>query len=116
MIQLREATAYFVLSYIAALAAIVAIKLLTRTINTQGLLYGRTAQGKLYFSPERVQLLLFTIWTALSYLLQAIQTRRSGKLPDIPPLTLALLTGSQMLYLGGKAVAMIGMKNHKGEH
>ena len=115
MIQLREAAAYFVLSYIAALAVIVIVKLLTRRINTHALLYGRTAEGKLYFSPERVQLLLFTLWTALTFFMQAVQNRRSGKLPDIPDMTLGLLAGSHMVYLGGKGMAMIRWKSNKGE-
>ncbi len=116
MIQIREVAAYLVLSYIAVLAAVIAIKLLMRTINTQGLLYGRTAQGKLYFSSGRVQLLLFTLWTALSYLMDSIQTRQSGKLPDIPDMTLALLAGSNMIYLGGKGMAMMRSKTNKGEN
>jgi hypothetical protein len=114
VIQLREAAAYFVLFFVAAMACAIAIKLLTGGINMQGLLYGRTARGKLYFSPERVQLLLFTLWTAISYLADAGQNRRSGKLPEIPEATLAMLAGSHMIYLGGKAMAMIRMKNYKG--
>jgi len=103
------------LLFIGALAACVLTQLLTGGINTRHLLYGRTVRGRAYFSPERVQLLLFTAWVALSYLLQAVEKRSSGELPDIPSTTLALLGGSHALYLGGKAYSMLFKKIPKGE-
>ena len=103
---MTRAAAYVALTFIAALAVCVVARLSNGGINTRGLLHGRKADGSLYLSPERAQLLLFTIWTALSYFLNVIETRGDGKLPDIAPMTLALLGGSQGVYLLGKAYAM----------
>jgi hypothetical protein len=112
---LVRAANYVALAFLGALAATVAVRLLVGGINTRNLLYGRKAGGTLYFSPERIQLLLFTIWTATSYLLGVAETRGSGKLPDIPSTTLALFGGSQALYLGGKAYSMLFSRLLKGE-
>jgi len=92
-----------VFGFLGGLAAIIFHRLLTGRINTNYLLYGTNKDGTRSFSPERVQLLLFTLWTAMSYLMQVAETRHSGLLPDIPTQTLALLTGSHAIYLGGKA-------------
>jgi len=59
----------------------------------------------LYFSPERVQLLVFTIGAALYYVLQTVTTAKSGKLPDLPDGWPAVMGGSNAIYLGGKAYA-----------
>ena len=106
MAGVASATSYLVLGFVAALASVVATQLLNGTINTRFLLYGTRADGTRYFSPERVQLLLFTIWTALWYLLQVMNSLGSGTLPDISNQTLYLLGGSHAVYLGGKALAM----------
>src|SRR5438045_23854 len=115
MPSLVSTTTYAVLLFIVGLSAAVFPRLLNGGINTRHLLYGRKADGSTYFSPERVQLLLFTIWTALSYLLNVIEHRGDGKLPDVPTTTLALLSGSHALYLGGKAYSMLFAKTAKGE-
>jgi hypothetical protein len=87
------------------MAAVVVSRLLTGSINTRQLLYGRRNNGDLYFSPERVQLLAITIWIAFNYLLSVLD--HPGSLPDISPQTLQLLGGSQALYLGGKTIARL---------
>lgn len=96
-----------VILFLGGLAAIIAYRLLTGGINTQYLLYGKQKDGSRYFSPARVQLLLFTIGTAMFYLSGVLQKRNSGNLPDIPAETLALLGGSHAIYLGGKAYSML---------
>lgn len=101
-----------VILFLGGLAAIIAYRLLTGGINTQYLLYGTQKDGTRYFSPARVQLLLFTLWTAMSYVTEVAETR---KLADIPIKTLALLGGSQAIYLGGKAYSMLLKKVPKGE-
>jgi hypothetical protein len=106
MPALTRAVTYVALIFVAALAAVVFSRLVDGGINTRYLLYGRKADGSLYFSPERAQLLLFTTWVALSYLLGVIEMRGEGRLPDIAPLTLALLGGSHGVYLLGKAYSM----------
>lgn len=104
-----------VILFLGGLAAIIAYRLLTGGINTQYLLYGKQQDGSRYFSPARVQLLLFTLGTAMFYLSDVLEKRNSGKLPDIPAETLALLGGSHAIYLGGKAYSMLLKKIVKGE-
>ena len=101
--------------FLGGLAAIICYRLLTGGINTRYLFYGKLRDGTYYFSPERVQLLLFTLGVAAFYLADAITHRRDGVLPDISGQTLALLGGSHSIYLGGKAVALfrkLGKENH----
>jgi len=70
----------------------------------RNLLYGRRRDGSLYFSPERVQLLVATIAVAFQYFLTASQTR-SGAMPRLPDGTLELFGLSNAVYLGGKSWA-----------
>lgn len=115
MIQLVHAAFYVALGFVLLLAIVVAMRLLRGEINTKNLLYGRTGKGTLYFSPERVQLLVFTLGFSGWYLLQVMQSRGSGKLPDIPNEALFFLGGSHLIYLGGKAVAMLAISKKEGE-
>ena len=104
-----------VLVFVGGLAAIIAHRLLTGQINTTGLLYGTKKDGTKYFSPERLQLMVFTLGTAMFYLNSVFQNRSSGVLPDVPTETLALLGGSHAIYLGGKAYMMLLKNTKKGE-
>lgn len=52
-------------------------------------------------SPGRIQMLMVTVLVALQYLLSTIQD--PTHLPDISPNLVAVLGGSQLIYLGGKA-------------
>lgn len=106
-----------------ALATIVAGQLLTGQINTKNLLHGRIkdtgqpirdANGNItarkttdtaYFSPERVQLLLLTLGAAFYYLTQVLNNPHPGSLPAVPDSWTETLAGSNVLYLGGKAVS-----------
>ena len=101
--------------FLGALAAIIAHRLLTGEINTNYLLYGIQKDGTKYFSPERVQLLLFTLGTAMFYLSNVLQNRSSGVLPDVSNQTLVMLGGSHAIYLGGKAYMMLLKNTKKGE-
>jgi hypothetical protein len=91
------------------LGATVAVKLLNGDINTRGLLYGRIsgrpAANAQYFSPERVQLLAITIMGALHYLTLVLTNPNPGTFPPIPQSLSAIVGGSNVLYLGGKAYA-----------
>jgi hypothetical protein len=100
--------------FVVGLAAIIAHRLLTGQINTNYLLYGTKNDGTRYFSPERVQLLLFTLGTAMFYLNNVLQNRHSGVLPDVSNETLILLGGSHAIYLGGKAYMMLFKNPNKG--
>jgi hypothetical protein len=96
-----------VLGFLIALAGSVFAQILSGRINTTFLLHGRTKRGSSYVSPERVQLLLFTLWTAANYLVSAVRSAPKGALPDVSQQTLILLGGSHVLYLGGKAYSML---------
>ena len=104
-----------ILVFVGGLAAIIAHRLLTGQINTTGLFYGTKKDGTKYFSPERVQLMVFTLGTAMFYLSSVTQNRTSGVLPDVPTETLVLLGGSHAIYLAGKAYMMLFQKNGKGD-
>jgi hypothetical protein len=93
--------------FLSGLAAIIAYRILTGGINTKYLLYGTQKDGTKYFSPERVQLLLFTLGTAVFYMADVLKHRNAGQLPDISTETLAVLGGSHAIYLGGKAYVML---------
>lgn len=101
--------------FLGALIAIIAYRMLTGQINVNYLLYGTQKGGDRYFSPERVQLLLFTLGTAMFYLNDVMQHRTSGVLPDVSTETLALLGGSHAIYLSGKAYMMLFKNPGKGE-
>jgi len=101
--------------FLCALAAIIAYRLLTGQINTNYLLWGTQKDGTKYFSPERVQLLLFTLGTAMFYLNNVLQNRTSGVLPDVSNQNLAMLGGSHAIYLVGKAYMMLFKKTGKGD-
>jgi hypothetical protein len=94
--------------FLFALAALAAVQLLSGDINVKGLLYGRIRGRKpgedRYFSPERVQLLVFTLGAAFVYVSQVASNSHNGTLPTVPNSWLAILGGSNALYLGGKAI------------
>jgi hypothetical protein len=110
-----------VVLFLGGFAAIIAYRLLTGGINTRYLFYGKRNDGTRYFSPERVQLLVFTLGTAIMYLLKVANSVKAGtppaqlQLPDIPTVTLAMLGGSHAIFLGGKAYNMLLKKITKGE-
>ncbi len=84
-------------------------KLLTGGIGLHQLLYGdlrqRDGSYKKAYSAGRAQMLLFTIFFAMYYLLQVIQD--PTKFPDVPNAALVILGGSHAVYLGGKAQAIL---------
>lgn len=95
--------------FLLALAVLTGLKLLTGEINTRGLFHGRISgrprNDDQYFSPERVQLLVFTLGAAFYYLTLALNNPNPGTFPDIPQSWPAILGGSNAVYLGGKAWA-----------
>lgn len=86
-------------------------KLLTGGISLNGLLDGDRWEGSVIstsLSPGRVQLLMFTISSALYYLLQVIHNPSS--FPKVPDALVAVLGGSQAVYLGGKAQGLLSYR------
>jgi hypothetical protein len=111
--------------FLLALFGIIAMQLLTGRISTKKLLYGRKndtgdpiagADGLTlgrkkedtpYFSPERVQLLLFTLGAAFYYLTQVLNNPNPGTFPPLPESWPAVIGGSNAIYLGGKAYSRL---------
>jgi hypothetical protein len=93
---------FFVLT---ALAATVAYRLLTGRINTAGLLRDKVSGRAI--SPGRLQLLVVTLVVAVYFVAQVVEIRR---LPVVPREFMLGLGGSHLIYLGGKAYAVLGAK------
>jgi hypothetical protein len=91
--------------FLLGLAGTVAFQLLTGRINTTNLLSSKHGSSRGSISPERVQLLATTLGAAFYYVLQATASAKSGKLPDVPETWPAVMGGSNLIYLGGKAYA-----------
>lgn len=93
------------LFFMGALVATIVYQLLTGDINTNGLLRAKLGGAKGKMSPERVQLLLTTLGAAMYYVLQVSTATKSGTLtlPEVPQTWPAVVGGSNLLYLGGKA-------------
>ncbi|MBW7998478.1 MAG: hypothetical protein FVQ81_18280 [Candidatus Glassbacteria bacterium] len=106
MEQLTAFVEFEVWFLLGGLALVVGYKMLTRGINTAGLLQDKV-QDKEHrgLSPSRIQLLLFTLVGAGAYLASVPEMfdAAAPKLPEVPAELLVLLGGSQAVYLGGKS-------------
>jgi len=100
-----------VFGFLFSLAAIISFRLLTGEINTRGVLRTKSPTGDDEISPARVQLLLFTLATAGTYLSEVLASPGSGRLPEVPESMLAVLGGSNVFYLGTKAYAFFVQKH-----
>jgi hypothetical protein len=98
------------MAFVGALFGIVAIQLLTGRLRTRYLLHGVRSDGSRYFSPERVQLLVFTLAAAFNCISDVLNNPHAGTLPKISEGWVALLGGSQAIYLGGKSYFLMGWK------
>ena len=87
---------------LAALMAVVLYRMLTDKINTAGLLLDKQTRR---LSPGRVQLLTFTVVSALYYILQV--AKNPAVLPEIPGELLMVFGGSNLIYLGGKTSSLL---------
>lgn len=104
MLMLRTAIYWEFVLFVGGLLGIIIYQLLTGRINTQNLFCGTKRNGEKYFSPERVQLLVFTIGAALNYLHSVILNRHTGEFPSFGTGMLQLLGYSNAVYLAGKGV------------
>ena len=107
---LPHAIESIVFGFLFSLAAIISFRLLTGEINTRGVLRTKSPTGDHELSPARVQLLIFTLATAGTYLSEVLASLGSGELPDVPESLLAVLGGSNVFYLGTKAYAFFVQK------
>jgi len=107
--MLGQIARWEVMIFVGGMAGIITMRLLTGRINCRYLLWGRRRDGSRYFSPERAQLLVFTIAIAMQYLLTAAHTT-SGEMPKVPAAALEVLGASNAIYLGGKGWMMLRNK------
>jgi hypothetical protein len=103
--MLFEYTRLVVLSLLGGFFLLIAYRLFTGAINTKGLLMDKAVGGP---SPARVQLMLLSMSGAFYYLMRVVdlvQSHGAGelKLPDPPNTLLALVLGSNTVYVTAKA-------------
>ena len=108
MNSLFRAGEYVVFALLLGLVAVVVWKIITREISLDGLFDSTDAQNTRSYSVERAQLLIFTLLVAGKYVLAVIQNPHRDSLPDLPVEFVAVLGGSQAIYIGGKAWSRFG--------
>lgn len=86
--------------FLLALGVLLAHRMLTGRINLGGLLRRKTSGSQV--SPERVQLLLTTLFLSVNYLDQAVHANTNA-LPDISPQMLYIFGASSSVYASVKA-------------
>ncbi len=114
MASVQHAIVWTAALFLGGVFLAIVIGLLTGYVNTRGLLHGRRADGTVYFSSARVQLLIFTIGAAAGYLMSVLD-RRSCTMPEAPPELVATLGGSHLLYLASKAWALLRQRSGRNE-
>lgn len=87
------------LIWFGLLGALLIVRLLRGEIVTAGLLAGRKGDS---LGLGRVQMLAGMCLFAAGYVGHALRLPPGSGLPDIPPVILAMLVGSQSAYLVGK--------------
>jgi hypothetical protein len=125
MPDVRQIVTWEVQLFLLALFGIVVMELLSGQISTKnllcgrkndtgepivgadGLTRGRKKEDTLYFSPERVQLLLFTLGVAFYYLMQVLNNPNPGTFPPLPTSWPAVIGASNAIYLGRKAYSRL---------
>jgi hypothetical protein len=96
------------LGFLYLLAAILALKLLTRQIKLDGLL-ARKHDGT-PVSPERIQLLAATIAVCVTYIGNVIHSTTTASLPDVSSQMLYVFAGSSGIYASVKAFTTLSRK------
>ena len=96
---------------LAGLAVMIAYQMVTGKINTQRMLFEKAATKS--YSPLRVQLLLFTLMTALYQILQLL--KNPTEFPSVPYEALLVLGGGHLAYLGGKLRSSSTMRRERKE-
>ena len=85
----------------AALAAIIAYRMVIGRVNTKGLLTDKVTKQ---FSPGRLQMLMVTAFIAIYFVGQVVEKET---MPQLPQDFMLALGGSHALYLGGKAYTVL---------
>ncbi len=99
---------YELLFMLTTFILVIAYRLLTGGINTDGLLRDK-ASGRAV-SAGRLQMLVITLGIAIYYVMMVIRGKASGSLPNLPNEFLMALAGSHGIYLSGKLYGMLASK------
>lgn len=91
------------LGWFFAVVVIVALQMFGGGIALNGLLAPERKKPGQGAHLHRAQLLVTTVGFAATYLVQALHQAPGQPMPDVSKVMLVALTGSQGLYLGGKA-------------
>lgn len=111
MLTLARLANWGMLVLVASYIAVVCWLLLTRRNALSGLLEGDRYDGPGRglatedFTAGRAQLLAFTLYFAIYYLIQILHS--SSGFPPVPNAMLYVLGGSQATYLGGKTYDIV---------
>jgi hypothetical protein len=89
------------MAFLALLAIMLVMRLLTGEISIGGLLLRKDGSGEV--SPERVQLLITTVTVSAKYLGEALHGS-GNSLPDVGPQLLCVFGASSGIYASVKAV------------
>jgi hypothetical protein len=102
---------YVVLGFLAMLASVVGLRILSGTINVNGLLHDKETGA---FSPGRLQLLIFTLGGAFYYLSKILSAPELAGLPPVPEVLLLVTGASNGGYLGGKIYSRFFSQHARG--
>jgi hypothetical protein len=109
LMELLKSTARWEAIIILIALSAVTLWKLARLRSFDGLLH----DGDGNFSPARVQLLMVTVLTAMQYVFTALTAHDRSKMPAVPDGLVGGLGGSQLVYLGAKALRLIGTSNSR---
>ena len=119
MLYLAKAAQLVTIFLLAALAVVIASKLIAGDIRCSGLMMvskdPRRRDAPSEFSPARAQMLMATLLAAMYYLIQAIHNPSTDRLPDAPAALVGIVGGSQAIYLGGKVQSAWGLLTGRGK-
>ncbi len=114
MVPMQIAIRYVVLSWLLALLALVAVRMLNGQISLRGLLHEKAAAGLGAVSGARVQLLLATIAAAATYITDTLAATPSDGLPEINTAWLGVLGASNGIHIVAKLVAALRARRAGG--
>jgi glycerol uptake facilitator-like aquaporin len=104
---LVQLTTFATVLLVGGFFAVVLWKIATGEISLAYLLYTKGSDGRLSYSPARLQLLIFTVGVAANYLRGVMANPHVDSLPDLSPSVLVALGGSHAVYLGGKTFSAL---------
>ena len=99
---------YEIAAIVGGFALVVAFQLVTGQINLRNMLAEKDGSGR--YSPIRVQLLVLTLAGLGYYVLKLFDSTDAGgaiTLPRLPAGLVAVLGGSNLVYLSGKYYALL---------